>query len=94
MNVTTEGQAVTGVGQIQGRISAATEDVFIYLDYFGSSFFFVFFLRILRAHFPNYSIVLYLLYNIVSKGIRTVLIKSLVSENKQGTKGGLSAGHH
>lgn len=37
--MTTEGQAVTGVGQIQGRISAATEDVFIYLDYFGYFFF-------------------------------------------------------
>lgn len=38
MNVPKRGQAVTEVGQNQDRISTATEDVFIHLDQFGSSF--------------------------------------------------------
>lgn len=36
--MTNRGQAVTGVGQNQDRISTATEDVFIHLRQFGSSF--------------------------------------------------------
>lgn len=38
MSVTERGQAVTEEGQNQDRISTATEDVFIHLDQFGSSF--------------------------------------------------------
>lgn len=38
MNVTKRGQAVTEVGQTQDKISTATEDVFILLDQFGSTF--------------------------------------------------------
>lgn len=37
-SVTSRGQAVTELGQNQDWISAATEDVFIHLDQFGSSF--------------------------------------------------------
>lgn len=38
MNVTKGGKALTEVGQNQDKISIATEDVFIHLDQFASSF--------------------------------------------------------
>lgn len=38
MNVTKREQAVTEVGQNQDRISTSTEDVFMHLDQFGSTF--------------------------------------------------------